>query len=101
LERFATAFKDKFAAIFYFESPPPKVDWEIRTEARSMTAFASMGSAVVVPPPDPDAERIAELEAEVAALEVEVAGLVKTNNEALLLIDSLQAKLDQIHTLSG
>jgi hypothetical protein len=102
LERFAAAFKDKFAAIFYFESPPPKVDWEIRTEPRSMTAFASMAGAVVVePPPDTDAERIAELEAEVAMLQEANAGLVKTNNEALLLIDSLQAKLDQIHTLSG
>jgi hypothetical protein len=100
LERFATAFDGAFDAIFYFESPPPKVDWQIRSEPRSMTAFASMGS-VVVEPPDTDAERIAELEAEVVALEAEVAGLVKTNNEALLLIDSLQSKLDQIHTLSA
>jgi hypothetical protein len=101
LERFATAFDGAFDAIYYFESPPPKVDWQIRNEPRSMTAFASMGKGVIVEPPDPDAERIAELEAEVVALEAEVAGLVKTNNEALILIDSLQAKLDQIHTLSG
>jgi hypothetical protein len=77
LERFAAAFKDKFASIHYFESPPPKVDWQIRNEPRSMTAFASMKGAVVVPPPVDDcadeiAAAVAPLNAKIGALELEL-----------------------------
>lgn len=91
LEWFAANARTKeFEGIFYFESPPPVVDWEIRTEPRSMTAVASMGSAVTPPPPPPpgetDAQKIARLTAELvtantalAAANTQITQLQATN----------------------
>lgn len=110
LEKFAAKFKDKFAAVFYFESPPPVVDWEIRTEPRSMAAFGSLASGAVVEPPpgETDAQKIARLTAELATATAQVSQLTAANkaltDEIALLKDALgvsEAILAQIHDLSA
>jgi hypothetical protein len=97
LERFAAAFKDKFGAIFYFESPPPKVDWEIRNEPRSMTAFASMGTVVEPPPPPPPPDPCAQVKADLAAAQAALTTVTAQRDLAFIDLAAANAVIDDVH----
>jgi hypothetical protein len=103
LERFAANPRMKeFESIFYFESPPPVVDWQIRNEPRSMTAFASLGTvAPPPPPPDPCDAVKAQLAAEIAQHATTQHALDTTLRELVLVglqLADAYAVIDDVHT---